>query len=500
MNEPVLEVQNVSKRFDMTQALDDVSLKLFPGQIHALVGENGAGKSTLIKILTGVQQADQGELLLSGNLTKIENAQKAQTYGIAAIYQEPMVFPDLDVAENIFISHKDRGFFVRWDQMYSEAKKILENLGVNIDVRATSSGLTLAAQQSVEIAKAISLNVKVLIMDEPTASLSNHEVNQLFRVARNLKEKNVAILFISHRLDEVFEIADTLTVLRDGQHISTNPLSKVTKESLIKEMVGREVNEFYSTRKGKKLGKSVLSVKKLSKELIFDGIEFELHQGEILGFAGLVGSRRTDVGLALFGINPVDSGTIEIDKKPVIIDSPQQAQKLGVAYLSEDRRQLGLAMPMAITTNITLPSLKKYLGKLGIINRSEENKSASEFKNRLQIKTPSLLHEVGKLSGGNQQKVMLSKWLNTHPKIFILDEPTRGIDVGTKVEVHTIIKKLADEGMAIIFISSDLPEVIAMSDRILVMREGRQMAIVESNNFTQESIMSLAMGEKIGDS
>jgi rhamnose transport system ATP-binding protein len=317
--------------------------------------------------------------------------------------------------------------------MYNEAKKILENLGVNIDVRATSSGLTLAAQQSVEIAKAISLNVKVLIMDEPTASLSNHEVNQLFRVARNLKENNVAILFISHRLDEVFEIADTLTVLRDGQHISTNPLSKVTKESLIKEMVGREINQFYSTRKVKKLGKSVLSVKKLSKEPIFDGIEFELHQGEVLGFAGLVGSRRTDVGLALFGINPVDSGTIEIDKKPVIIDSPQQAQKLGVAYLSEDRRQLGLAMPMSITTNITLPSLKKYLGKLGIINRSEENKSAYEFKNRLQIKTPSLLHEVGKLSGGNQQKVMLSKWLNTHPKIFILDEPTRGIDVGTKV-------------------------------------------------------------------
>ena len=232
----------------------------------------------------------------------------------------------------------------------------------------------------------------------------------------------------------------------------------------------------------------------------FEGIEFDLHQGEVLGFAGLVGSRRTDVGLALFGINPVDSGTIEIDKKPVIIDSPQQAQKLGVAYLSEDRRQLGLAMPMSITSNITLPSLKKYLGKLGIINRSEENKSASEFKNRLQIKTPSLLHEVGKLSGGNQQKVMLSKWLNTHPKIFILDEPTRGIDVGTKVEVHTIIKKLADEGMAIIFISSDLPEVIAMSDRILVMREGRQMGIVESNNFTQETIMSLAMGENIGDS
>jgi len=492
MNEPVLEVQNVSKRFDMTQALDDVSLKLFPGQIHALVGENGAGKSTLIKILTGVQQADQGELLLSGNLTKIENAQKAQTYGIAAIYQEPMVFPDLDVAENIFISHKDRGFFVRWDQMYSEAKKILENLGVNIDVRATSSGLTLAAQQSVEIAKAISLNVKVLIMDEPTASLSNHEVNQLFRVARNLKENNVAILFISHRLDEVFEIADTLTVLRDGQHISTNPLSKVTKESLIKEMVGREINEFYSTRKGKKLGKSVLSVKKLSKELIFDGIEFELQQGEILGFAGLVGSRRTDVGLALFGINPVDSGTIEIDKKPVIIDSPQQAQKLGVAYLSEDRRQLGLAMPMAITTNITLPSLKKYLGKLGIINRSEENKSASEFKNRLQIKTPSLLHEVGKLSGGNQQKVMLSKWLNTHPKIFILDEPTRGIDVASKAQLYAWIDQLASRGKAILLVSDYIPELLGVCDRIAVMHRGRLRAIRPTKQWTEHEIVTVA--------
>jgi len=495
----VLEVKKLSKRFDMTQALEGISLKLFAGEVHVIVGENGAGKSTLIKILTGVQHADKGEIFVSGALTNIENAQQAQDYGIAAIYQEPMVYPDLDVAENIFISHKKRGFFVRWNKMYDDAYRILSDLGVKIDVRAPASGLTLAAQQSVEIAKAISLNVKVLIMDEPTASLSNFEVNQLFKVVRKLKNNNVSILFISHRLEEVFDIADQLTVLRDGKHISTNHISKVTKDSLIKDMVGRDISQFYSSRKNKIKGECVVSVKNISKESIFNGIEFDLYQGEVLGFAGLVGSRRTDVGLALFGINPVDSGTINLYGKPVNIDSPQKAKKLGIAYLSEDRRQLGLAMPMEITTNITLPALKRYLNKLGIINRNEEYISAKEFKDRLQIKTPSLFNEVNKLSGGNQQKVMLSKWLNTSPKIFILDEPTRGIDVGTKAEVHAIIKQLADEGMAIICISSDLPEVIAMSDRILVMREGRQMGIVDASIASQENIMSLAMGQKTGN-
>ncbi|HIC44659.1 MAG TPA: sugar ABC transporter ATP-binding protein, partial [Sulfurimonas sp.] len=293
-NPPILEILNLSKRFDMTQALDDVSLKMYSGEIHALVGE-----STLIKILTGIQQADQGELRLSGTPVKINNSQEAQAYGIAAIYQEPLLFPDLDVAENIFISRQDQGFFVRWNKMYKEAEKILNNLGVRIDVRAPASGLTLAAQQAVEIAKAISLNVRVLIMDEPTASLSKHEINQLFRVVQQLKQDNVALLFISHRLEEVFEIADRITVLRDGRHISTNAVSAVTKDSLIREMVGREVEQFYATGKTRTVGKRICAVKKLSKESTFSNISFDLHEGEILGFAGLVGSRRTDVGLAM---------------------------------------------------------------------------------------------------------------------------------------------------------------------------------------------------------
>ena len=498
-NQPILEVLNISKRFDMTQALSNVSLKMYPGEIHALVGENGAGKSTLIKILTGVQQADQGELRLSGAPVKISNSQEAQTYGIAAIYQEPLLFPDLDVAENIFISHQDHGFFVHWDKMYKEAEKILSGLGVRIDVHNSASGLTLAAQQAVEIAKAISLNVRVLIMDEPTASLSDHEVKQLFRTARQLKqEKNVAILFISHRLEEVFEIADRITVLRDGKHISTRPLSTVTKESLVREMVGRDVDQFYATRKTRAVGKRICSVKNLSKESTFYDISFDLHVGEILGFAGLVGSSRTDVGLAMFGINPADSRSIELDDNIVEINSPQTAKKLGVAYMTEDRHQLGLAMPMSVTSNITLASSNQYLNRYGIIKREKEGKTAKEFKNRLQIKTPSLEQEVGTLSGGNQQKVMFSKWLNTKPKIIILDEPTRGIDVGAKAEVHAMIHELAEKGLSIICISSDLPEVLAMSDRILIMREGRQMGILASRDATQESVLSLAMGQKIG--
>ena len=491
----VLNVRNLSKRFDMTQALEDVSMDMKAGEIHALVGENGAGKSTLIKILTGIQHADQGEVLLQGQTVRISDAQEAQSLGIAAIFQEPMVFPDLDVAENIFISHRDRGFFVRWKKIYQDAETILNDLGIQLDVRSPASGLTLAAQQAVEIAKAISLNVKVLIMDEPTASLSSHEVSQLFSVTRRLRDEGVAVLFISHRLEEVFEIADRITVFRDGHKISTNPVNEVTRESLIQEMVGREVSKFYQSSKKAVEGKQVCSIKNLNKKTIFSDINFDLHQGEILGFAGLVGSRRTDVGLAIFGVSPADSGSIEIEGQTKDIQSPQQAQKLGIAYMTEDRRKLGLAMPMSITENITLASLKKYLGAFGFVDSEKEEQTAGEFKNRLEIKTPSLTHEVGKLSGGNQQKVMFSKWLNTQPRIFILDEPTRGIDIGAKAEVHQMIRELAKEGIAIICISSDLPEVLALSDRILVMREGRQMGILEGASADQESVMALAMGQ-----
>lgn len=491
---PVLEMRHISKRFDMTQALDDVSLILYPGEIHALLGENGAGKSTLIKIMTGIHQPDQGEILLDDESVTIANSQDAQRLGIAAIHQEPMIFPDLNVAENIFISHRNRGAIMRWGQLYKDAQEILRKLDIQLDVRSPARGLTLASQQAVEIAKAISLDVRVLIMDEPTASLSAHEVNQLFALANTLREQGVAILFISHRMEEVFSISDRITILRDGQFISSAPRDEVTTESAIRDMVGREMDEFFA-KSQTSVGDVLLSVRGLSKDHTFSNITFDVQQGEVLGFAGLVGAGRTDVGLALFGIEPADEGEIRFAGEIVEIESPEQALELGLAYVTEDRRQLGLTMPMSIVTNISLPMLKTYLTKIGLIQRSVENDIAEEFRERLSIRTPSVHLEAGKLSGGNQQKVMLSKWLNTKPKLLILDEPTRGIDVGAKAEVHQIINELARQGLAIILISSDLPEVLAMSDRVLVMREGRQMGIFDRAEATQERILTAAMGQ-----
>jgi len=494
MKTPILEMRHISKRFDMTQALDDVSLTLYPGEIHALVGENGAGKSTLIKTVTGIYRPDQGEILLDGKPVHIHNSQEAQAHGIAAIYQEPMVFPDLNVAENIFISHRDRGPFMRWGKMYKDAEAILAKLDVKLDVRMPARGLTLAAQQAVEIAKAISLEVRILIMDEPTASLSAHEVTQLFKLVRALRSQGVAILFIGHRLEEVLEIADRVTVLRDGKFISSTPRSEVTSEKVIRDMVGREIEDFFA-KSATERGELLMSVRGLSKENAFSDINFDVYHGEVLGFAGLVGSRRTDVGLALFGVEPADSGEITFEGNHLKIRSPEQALQLGIAYVTEDRRQFGLTMPMAIVTNISLPMLRRYSTRLGLIKQNDENATAEEYCQRLSIHTPSVKVEVEKLSGGNQQKVMLSKWLNAQPKLFIMDEPTRGIDVGAKAEVHHIINDLAAQGLGVILISSDLPEVLAMSDRILVMREGKQMDIFDREEATQENIMTAAMGQ-----
>jgi rhamnose transport system ATP-binding protein len=494
MQNPVLETRHISKRFDMTQALDDVSLMLQPGEVHGLVGENGAGKSTLIKIMTGIYQPDRGEILLDGNPLQIPNSQEAQAHGIAAIYQEPMVYPDLNVAENIFISHRDRGPFVRWRRMYEDAEATLGKLDVALDVRMAARGLTLAAQQTVEIAKAISLDVRVLIMDEPTASLSAHEVAGLFRIVRSLRDRGVAILFIGHRLEEVFEISDRVTVLRDGRWISSTPRAQVTPEQVIRDMVGRKIEDFFAKTETKTGGR-VMSVRGLEKEDAFSNIDFDLYEGEVLGFAGLIGSRRTDIALALFGVEPADGGEIRLRGRVQEIRSPQQALELGIAYLSEDRRQLGLVMPMSIASNISLPMLRDYLNGLGLVKQRDEVSTAEEFRERLSIRTPSVKVGVDKLSGGNQQKVMLSKWLNAQPKVLILDEPTRGIDVGAKAEVHHMINDLAGQGLGIILISSDLPEVLAMSDRILVMREGRHMATLARKEATQEVVMTAAMGQ-----
>ena len=496
MPEPILALDGIAKSFASTVALADVSLELMPGEIHALVGENGAGKSTLIKIMTGVHQPDEGALRLGGDPVSITDPQAAQRFGIAAIYQEPMVFPDLDVAENIFISHQGMGALVDWRRLYREAAELISRLGVTLDVRRAASGLTLAEQQTVEIARALSLDVKVLIMDEPTASLSAHEVARLMQIARTLKSRGVAVLYISHRLEEVFELADRVTVLRDGRHISTRPITEVTRDGLVRDMVGRAVEHFAPNEAARPHGPLMLSVRGLGHEGVFEGVDFDLHAGEVLCFSGLVGSRRTDVGLALFGIQPATTGTITLAGEAVRIDDPQAAMRLGIAYVSEDRRKLGLAMALPIFANISLPSLRRLLDALGLIDRRAERAMAEKHKFRLNIRTTDVALEVGKLSGGNQQKVMLAKWLETGPRLLIFDEPTRGIDVGAKTEVHGIINDLAAQGVAVIVVSSDLPEVMALADRVLVMREGRQMGIFPIEQATPEGIMSLATGER----
>ena len=490
---PVLEVRGVTKRFGATVALADAGLELSGGEVHALVGENGAGKSTLIKIMTGIHQPDEGEVLLDGEPTVLSSSRHAQDRGVAAIYQEPMIFPDLSVAENIFIGHRDRGSVMRWRQLRRDAGAILRSLDIDVDPATPAHSLTVGAQQAVEIARAISLDTRVLIMDEPTAALSAHEVSRLFSQVERLRQRGVAVLFISHRLDEVFGLADRITVFRDGQHISTRPTAEVTHELLVREMVGREGSDLF-VRSSHPRGDVVLGVESLGRAGTFADVTFDVRAGEVVGLAGLVGAGRTDVGLALFGIAPADTGTIRLDGERVRIGRPQDALRHGIAYVSEDRRKLGLTLPQSLTANVTLPRLGSYRrSPFGLLDRRAEHDTASRFRDRLQIKTSSLHTPVGNLSGGNQQKTMLAKWLNVAPRVLIVDEPTRGIDVGAKADVHQLIDELAREGVAVIMISSDLPEVLAMSDRIVVMREGRVRLVLEHDDADPERVMAAAV-------
>lgn len=494
MPQSILEMQSVSKHFGATAALRDFSLEILSGEIHALVGENGAGKSTLIKTMTGIYLPSSGKIWMDGQPQVFRSTQDAQALGVAAIYQEPMVFPDLDIAENIFINHHSRPQLISWGSMYKEAKAIIAKLGVSLDVRRAAASLTLAEQQTVEIARAISLDVRVLIMDEPSASLSDNEVQKLFSIARSLRTQGVAILYISHRLEEVFALADRVTVVRDGALISTKPIADVTNNSVVTEMVGRDMQGRFARVASKAKANDMLSVERLSKDGIFADVSFNVKKGEIVCLSGLVGARRTDVALSLFGIAPSDSGKIKIDGDLVKIKSPKQALDLGIAYVSEDRRKLGIAMDETITSNITLPKLDHYCNALGLIDIIAEEKDAQIFRDKLDIKAVNLQTIVGNLSGGNQQKVMLAKWLNTSPRLLIVDEPTRGIDVGAKAEVHHILRELASEGVAILIVSSDLPEVLSLADRIIVMREGRLAGEFIGALATEENVMQLAVG------
>ncbi len=494
MSHPVLVLSAVSKSFGATKALADMSISLFPGEVHAIVGENGAGKSTMIKIMTGVHQPSAGALELDGKPVTLSGTAAARLAGIAAIYQEPMVFPDLDVAENIFISSK-LGWVQNKAALRARAKALIARIGMVLDVDRIAAGLTLAEQQAVEIARALSQDVRVLIMDEPTASLSAHEAAQLRRVARTLAEQGVAVVYISHRLEEIFEIADRVTVIRDGAHISTKAVGDVTPDGLIADMVGREVGNYFTKAPSQTRTEIMLSVKDLGYADIFQGVRFDLHAGEVLCMAGLIGARRTDVALSLFGIKPATQGTIVYKGQALPVTSPAQAIGMGMAYVSEDRRKFGLAMPMSIKSNVTLATLRNILSPAGILDRLKEREIAEAFRKRLNIRTPHVDHTVGMLSGGNQQKVMLAKWLQLEPDLLIFDEPTRGIDVGAKAEVHDLIRAFVAAGGAALVISSDLPEVLALGDRILVMREGRQMGILDHASATQETVMRMATGQ-----
>ena len=495
MTQPTLALRSVSKSFGMTAALDDMTLELFPGEVHAVVGENGAGKSTMIKIMTGVHQPTSGRIEIDGQPVVLSGTKAARLRGVAAIYQEPMVFPDLDVTENIFISATD-GLVLRRTAMRQGALALIGRIGMTLDVDRVASSLSLAEQQAVEIARALSQDVRVLIMDEPTASLSAHEAAELRRIARTLADGGVAVVYISHRLEEVFQIADRVSVIRDGKHISTRPIADTNPQLLIADMVGREVGNYFTKMPSTAQDEVLLRVQGLGVAGVFDDVSFDLRRGEVVAMAGLIGARRTDVALTLFGILRATSGQVIYKGRPLTLRSPADAIAAGIAYVSEDRRKLGLAMALPIRWNVSLATLRRYLSRLGLIDVAAETDTALSFRKRLNIRTPDVEMIVGMLSGGNQQKVMLAKWLNMQPDLLIVDEPTRGIDVGSKAEVHDLIRAFAAGGGAVLVVSSDLPEVLAMGDRIVVMREGRQMAILDSAEASQEGIMALATGQR----
>jgi rhamnose transport system ATP-binding protein len=487
------ELVGISKRFAATQALDDVALDLRPGEVHALVGENGAGKSTLVKILAGVHQPDSGSIRLDGVETVIHGPAQARALGIAVVHQEPRLFPDLSVGENVFIGHAPSGRFgtIDWGETRRQAKVLFEELEVQFDVTAPVRGLSMADQQLIEIAKALSVEARVLILDEPTASLSAHEVDRLFAIVRRLRDRGVAVLFVSHRLDEVFVLCDRVTVFRDGRHVVTAPTAELTTADLVRHMVGRTVSLFPKVENP--IGDVLLDVRGLTRLGEFQDVTFTVRVGEIVGLAGLVGAGRTEVARVLFGIDRRDGGEVRLGDKPVEFASPSAAMTAGIAYLPEDRHQEGLVLDFSIAQNVTLPILPRIFPKF-LIRPAIEDEVAHEYTDRFDVRMTGVDQLVGALSGGNQQKVVLAKWLASMPAVLILDEPTRGIDIGAKVEVHRIISELAASGLAIVLISSDLPEVLAMSDRILVLHEGRITADIPRDRATQERVMFAATG------
>ncbi|NOZ28645.1 MAG: sugar ABC transporter ATP-binding protein [Chloroflexi bacterium] len=494
-DQPLLRMEHISKAFPGVQALDDVTLEVAKGEIHALVGENGAGKTTLMNILTGALLPDQGSILLHGRPVRIETPADAQALGISIIHQELALISALNVGQNIFLGREPAGALpgtVNWRRLYQEAARELHQLGLRLDPTTPLTALSIAEQQMVEIAKALSLKADLLVMDEPTSALTERETETLFRVMRSLREQGVSIIFITHRLEEVFEVADRVTVLRDGRWVATKPIQEVRPDDVVRMMVGRQLGEMYP-KVDTTVGDVVLRVEGLSQAGVLHDITFELRRGEIVGVAGLVGAGRTELARALFGIDPIDRGRIWIDGQPVTIDSPQTAIRLGMGLVPEDRKAQGLFLDMAVRFNITISQLPQ-LSHMGVLDFGHMDEIAQTYVERLDIRTPGLMQRVRNLSGGNQQKVVIARWLTLEPKILILDEPTRGIDVGAKAEIHALMGQLAQEGVGLLMISSELPEILGVSDRILVMHEGRITAELPRAEATQDAIMRAATG------
>ena len=494
-NQPVLELRNIRKTFPGVVALDEVSFNLSRREVHVLLGENGAGKSTLMKILSGAYRKDSGEILIDGRRVEITGTRQAQELGISIIYQEFNLIPHLSAAENIFLGREPTvvpGILDR-RKLFQDAEQLIKSLGVRLDPRTRVSALSVAEQQIVEIAKALSVDAKILLMDEPTSGLTRSEIERLFGTIGNLREKGVALIYISHRMEELFEIGDRVTILRDGRYIATHPIAQVTAAQLVRLMADREIKEHFPKRKTAP-GEELLRVERLNRRHHLRDVSFRLRRGEVVGLAGLLGSGRTALARALFGADPTDSGRVFVKGRERSIKSPADAIRLGIAFLTEDRKRNGLVLTLSVKHNVSLPNTRR-LSRFGVMRGGEEKTLAERTVRELRIKTPGIDQKVMFLSGGNQQKVVLGKWLAHEADLVIFDEPTRGIDVGAKQEIYQLMNRLTAAGAGILMISSDLPEILGMSDRILVMHRGRIAGELAAEEATQEKVLSLALGQ-----
>lgn len=494
-SEVLLQMSHINKSFPGVKALDDAQLTVKKGEVHALIGENGAGKSTLMKILLGIYQADSGEMVYKGQPVHFKTPHEALTAGISMIHQEISLIPSMDVSENIWIGREARfrrGPLISKKKRLAATGDLLRHLRINADPQKTVRTLSVANMQLVELARAVSYNADIIIMDEPTSSLTNLEVGILYDVIRELSEGGTAIIFISHKLEEIFEICSHVTVMRDGKYISSHGTKDISQDDLITKIAGREIKDLYP-KECVEVGAPVLQVHNFASARVFDDISFEVKKGEILGFYGLVGAGRTEIIRAVFGIDKYDTGTVTLDGAAVHIKSPEDALGLGMAMVTEDRLHMGIVPNLTVCQNISLAYLST-IARVGFIDNRTEQADAQDMVEKLDVRTPSLKTRIGALSGGNQQKAILARWLLTSPKVLILDEPTRGIDVSSKSEIHRLISSLAQRGLAVIMISSELPEILGMSDRIIVIREGAIAATVMREDATQEVILAHAFG------